>query len=103
MPVYNKLVRDKIPEIIRCNGKEAEVIVLNNKEYYKYLIAKLHEEVQEFIESDDVEELADIMEVIDNVLKEKRVKWSDIIDIQKEKREKRGGFNEKYLLVSVED
>lgn len=102
MPTYNKLVTDKIPKIIEQDGKKAKVTVLDDIEYHKCLINKLHEEVQEFIESDDVEEIADIIEVIDSILKVKGITWSHIRDIQDNKRKKNGGFNKKYFLISVE-
>jgi predicted house-cleaning noncanonical NTP pyrophosphatase (MazG superfamily) len=61
---YKKLVRDKIPEIIRKNGKEPVTRVLDEKEYLVELVKKLKEEVAEFEADHSVEELADIKEVI---------------------------------------
>ena len=61
---YNKLVRDKIPEIIANNGQKATFRVLDKTEYLTYLEKKLDEEVAEFHESKSIEELADILQVI---------------------------------------
>ena len=64
MKTYNKLVRDRIPEIIEANGHKCETRVLNDDEYLLELKNKLQEEVNEFLESGSVEELADILEVV---------------------------------------
>ncbi|MCA9334125.1 nucleoside triphosphate pyrophosphohydrolase, partial [Candidatus Saccharibacteria bacterium] len=62
--VYNKLVRDKIPEIIEADGKKAKTIILNNHDYVEELIKKLGEEYEEFKADRNIEELADIQEVL---------------------------------------
>lgn len=64
MPVYNKLVRDKILEIIKNNGQKSTHKILSNEEYAKELINKLSEEVEEYKTDKNTDELADIMEVI---------------------------------------
>ena len=64
MTTYNKLVRDLIPEIIRSQGKEPVIRIANAEEYEAKLRAKLGEEVAEYLESGNPEELADIMEVV---------------------------------------
>ena len=73
MKVYNKLVRDKIPEIISAdNGSICKTRIMDDKEYLKALDAKLQEELCEYLESGSIEELADLEEVIRAVLKTKK-------------------------------
>lgn len=62
--VYNKLVRDKIPEIIEADGKCCKTEILSDEEYIKMIDAKLDEELAEYHEDQNIEELADLMEVI---------------------------------------
>ena len=69
MKTYNKLVRDKIPEIIEKDNKKCEIKILNDEEYKKALSLKLVEEANEFLESNNIDELADVLEVIDAIKK----------------------------------
>ena len=72
--VYNKLVRDKIPESInKIEGREANYKILDNNEYIQELDKKLFEEAHEFVEEHSVEELADLMEVITAIMKFKNI------------------------------
>lgn len=101
---YNKLVRDKIPEIIRNNGEIPKTRILNDEEYKKELELKLYEEYKEVIESDSVnrlEELADLLEVINALANLENKDLSDIIEIANNKSKKRGAFKEKIFLESV--
>ena len=100
--IYNKLVRDKIPEIIENDGEKPIVRVLNDNEYKKELEKKLKEEYEEFLiaekKSERLEELADMLEVIRTLalLEDEDIQF--IIDIMDKKREKRGGFTKKIFL-----
>ncbi len=101
---YNKLVRDKIPEIIRNNGEIPKIRILNDEEYKKELELKLYEEYKEVIESnstDRLEELADLLEVINALANLENKDLSDIIEIANNKSKKRGAFKEKIFLESV--
>jgi len=71
--VYNKLIRDKIPQIIAQSGKQAIIEEVSGKEYLELLNAKLGEELQEYIDSQSVEELADLVEVVYAILEYKDV------------------------------
>ena len=73
MKVYNKLVRDKIPEIISKDNRKAITKILNDEEYLNELNKKLKEEVNEYFEDNNLEELADIVEVIYGILNAKNV------------------------------
>lgn len=98
---YNKLVRDKIPEIIEASGKKCDTAVLTDKDFLYTLDKKLGEEVKEYQESHEVEELADILEVIYAIAETKGVSKKQLEDIRAAKAEKRGAFEKKILLKSV--
>ena len=97
---FNKLVRDRIPEIIEKNGKKAVTRILNDEEYKIYLEKKLDEEVAEFHESKSIEELADILEVI-YALSETCGTVTDFLAKWDEKTKERGGFTKKILLEEI--
>ncbi len=99
--IYNKLVRDRIPEIIKNAGKIAEYEVLSQADYAKMLEKKLDEETAEFHSSKDVEELADILEVLYAIGKTKGVSPEQLDKIRAEKAKKRGKFDECFFLKSV--
>lgn len=102
MKIYNKLVRDKIPEIISNNGDKCEIKILNDKDYIEHLNQKLKEELFEYLESGEIEELADLEEVLRAILDFKNISYADFEKIRNIKNEKRGAFKDKILLVSVE-
>ena len=100
---YNKLVRDKIPENINSmEGRKATWRIMDDDEYIKELNKKLLEEAHEFIEENAVEELADIMEVIQSIMRVKNISYEELKNVQQMKREKKGGFINKIYLVEVE-
>ncbi|MEK6854907.1 MAG: nucleoside triphosphate pyrophosphohydrolase [Nanoarchaeota archaeon] len=100
---YNKLVRDKIPQIIKEKGKTSVTHIADEKEYWDKLKAKLKEEVDEFIKDSNKEEMADIFEVITSINFLKRWTIEEIVEVQKKKREERGGFDDKIILDEVKD
>lgn len=102
MKIYNKLVRDKIPEIIKAEGKQVNIRILNDEEYKEELNKKLQEEVNEYLEDNNVEELADIVEVIYGILNSKNVSIEQFEKVRKAKAEKRGAFQNKIFLESEE-
>ena len=97
---FDKLVRDKIPEIIASEGKEALIRTLDDEEFKVYLEKKLDEEVAEFHESKSLEELADILEVI-YALSEVYGGVYNMLAEWSEKTAKRGGFTKKILLKDI--
>jgi len=97
----NKLVRDLVPQMIEDNGDEAITKILEQEEYYEALKAKLKEEVEDYLESDDPEELADIIEVIHALSDYHQMTIEDIENMRKTKLEERGGFAERVYLVEV--
>lgn len=101
MKVYNKLVRDKIPEIITKNNKKAIAKILNDEDYLTELNRKIQEEVKEYLEDNNVEELADIVEVVYGILKAKNISIEEFENIRKSKVQKKGAFKEKIFLEKV--
>ena len=102
--VYNKLVRDKIPEIIAAdNGKTCKTRIMDDKEYLETLNKKMQEELNEYLESGDVEELADLEEVLRAILDVKKVSYNEFEKIRNSKVEKRGAFKKKIFLESVKE
>lgn len=98
MKEYNKLVRDKIPEIIRTDGKECEIRVAQGKEKYELLEKKLMEEVNEFLEDKNLEELVDVMEVLFGLANELGYSEEDLLRKREEKKSERGGFEDGVIL-----
>lgn len=107
MPVYNKLVRDRIPEIIENSGKKFTTKILDEKQYVIELKKKLIEEMEEYqnAESNEeaTEELADVLELMHALAKVHGSSIEEVEKIREEKAEKRGGFEEKIFLIEVED
>lgn len=100
---YNKLVRDKIPTRIISRGAKPKYRTLNEEEYLKKLNKKIIEEATEFIEDDSLEELADLIEVCESIMKVKNYSWDEVEEAQKNKLEKNGGFYERIFLETVEE
>ena len=100
---YHKLVRDKIPEIIAASGKKCAVRILPDEEYLEKLDAKLQEELNEYQESKSMEEIADLLEVIHGVIQARGSSLAEVEKIRIEKAQKRGGFEKKILLESVDE
>ena len=95
---YDKLVRDRIPEIIESRGEKAVIHIADEKEYEAKLKEKLLEEVREFIGKTSIEELADIMEVIEAICEKYSFDKKELERVRTEKKEKRGGFSKKIIL-----
>lgn len=99
--VYNKLVRDRIPEIIERSGNECKTRVLTDAEYIKMLDEKLGEELIEYRKDQNIEELADLMEVIFALAVALGYTLEELEAVRAEKAEKRGGFEKKLLLIET--
>ena len=98
MKVYNKLVRDKIPDIILKDNELPVTRILDDEEFIKELNKKLQEEVNEYLEGENIEEMVDILEVIRAILEYKMVSYEEIEDKRKKKAQKRGAFKDKIYL-----
>ncbi|MFH1801270.1 MAG: nucleoside triphosphate pyrophosphohydrolase [archaeon] len=100
---YNKLIRDKIPGIIRDKGAVPITHKAKDEEYWEKLKDKLKEEVNEFLENSDEEELADILEVIYAICDFRKIGRERLEFIRKKKFEGRGGFEDKIILDEIKD
>ena len=98
--IYNKLVRDKIPQIIEDNGGKAEIRILSDEEYRIFLEAKLDEEVGEYHRDKTAEELADILEVVYALAAASGVSKEQLLEIYQKKHDARGGFEKRIFLIS---
>lgn len=98
---YNKLVRDKIPEIIKSKGDECTLEILSDDRYIEMLDKKLNEELAEYQADKTLEELADLLEVIYAVVKARGYSVEQLEKVRKEKADKRGSFEKKILLKQV--
>lgn len=107
MPIHNKLVRDRILEVIEKAGKTYTSRILNEDEYINEVKVKMHEELAEFEEAKDdeeaVEELADLLELIHAAAAIHGATPDKLEKIRSDKAEKRGGFKERIYLIEVAD
>lgn len=102
MPTYHKLVRDRIPEIIENDGKKCVCETLSDEGYIHLLDQKLNEELAEYQESKSLEELADLLEVIQAVVKARGWALEELEKVRADKAARRGGFEKKILLKEVQ-
>ena len=100
--IYNKLVRDKIPGIIREQGEVPHYRILKQEEYIHCLEQKLDEEVGEYHRDRNAEELADILEVIFALADSIGCSWEELMEIYQRKHDARGGFRDRIFLISKE-
>ncbi|ALC87745.1 phosphoribosyl-ATP pyrophosphohydrolase [Bacillus sp. FJAT-22090] len=107
MPVYNKLVRDLIPQVIQKSGSKFTTRILDSSEHLTEIKNKLSEEVKEFQETlnrqDALEELADILELIHAALPIHEATFDELENIRLAKKQKRGGFMEGIYLIMVDE
>ena len=99
--IYDKLVRDRIPEIIAASGKTCTTAILSSEEYLRMLDAKLKEELAEYHQDQNVEELADLLEVIYAAAKARGCSAAELEQIRAKKAAERGGFEKRILLKKV--
>ncbi len=99
---FNKLVRDKIPEIIKSHGKTPTTRILSEKEYFIALKEKLEEETNEFQESESLEELADVLEVVFALASHLGSDQRKLEEIRLKKQLERGAFEERTFLLEAE-
>lgn len=103
--IYNKLVRDRIPEIIQAEGRECAVETMNEADYVQALLEKVVEEAQEIASAPDDQlaiEIADLYEVLDSLLAFKGIDEAHLREVQRQRREARGGFVKRIKLLWAE-
>ncbi|MDB8803590.1 nucleoside triphosphate pyrophosphohydrolase [Romboutsia sp. 1001216sp1] len=98
MKVYDKLVRDRIPEIIEASGNKCEIERVSDELALEYLYKKLGEEVNELLEDKNLDEIADVMEVLFAIGKKYGYSEDDVLNKRNEKRNSRGGFYDNLVL-----
>ena len=103
MQTYHKLVRDRIPEIIEIDGKKCVCETLSDEDYISLLDQKLNEELAEYQESKSLEELADLLEVMQAVVKARGWTLEELEQVRADKAAKRGRFERKILLKEVRE
>lgn len=99
--VYNKLVRDNIPKIIKEQKKTAKTSILSDEVYKKQLHLKLMEETKEFLANGEIAELADIVEVVRAILDFEGVDFEEFECLRKDKADRNGRFKDKIFLEEV--
>ena len=100
---YDKLIRDKIPDIIKRNNKIPMTHIASEKEYNEKLNQKLIEEVNEFVKDQNIGELVDILEVIHAIAENINISKEKLENLRKEKAAERGSFKNKLILDEVKD
>lgn len=101
--VYNKLVRDNIPDNINKKGKKCNYRILDDDEYIKELDRKLLEEANEFLEEHSIQELGDLIEVILAIMEVKNLSIKEVEEARNIKKCEKGGFEKKIYLIDVEE
>ena len=100
---FNKLVRDRIPAIIEAGGERPVTRILNDEEYLRCLEQKLDEETAEYHEGKNLEELADILEVVYALAEAGGHSREELLSVYEKKHETRGGFADRVFLISKEE
>ena len=98
-----KLVRDKIPEIIKNAGKTPMIEILSNEDYLKELDIKLNEEVAEYQADKSIEEMADVLEVLFAICEARGYSIDELLQVKESKREERGGFKDRIYWIGNEE
>lgn len=103
MKKINKLVRDNIPQICKENGQIPNTKVLDDMEYTSALYKKLQEETKEYLISNEIEELADIIEVVEALAENQGSSFEEVLKLKQDKQDKNGGFKNRVFLISVDE
>ncbi|MGL5756383.1 MAG: phosphoribosyl-ATP pyrophosphohydrolase [Paraclostridium sp.] len=98
MKVFDKLVRDRIPEIIESCGNKCEVEVVGDDVALEYLYKKLNEEVGELLEDKNLDEIADCLEVLFAIGGKYGYSEDEVLGRRNEKKNARGGFDDNLVL-----
>lgn len=101
--VYNKAIRDKIPEIIESSGASCLIEVLNDEKFVDKLVLKLDEEIEEFKESKSVEELGDLIEIAYRIAELNGVSNEELEEMINKKNIERGKFEKNLFLIQVNE
>ena len=100
--IYNKAIRDKIPEIIEQSGRRSKIKILSDEEFIRELEKKLTEEIDEYSNSKSIEELIDIIEVVYRITELRGISLDKLEGLRINKKNERGGFSKNLFLIQVE-
>ena len=103
MTIYNKAIRDKIPEITKESGNNCNIKTLSDEKFLIELEKKLDEELIEYHESKSVEELTDLIEIIQRIAELKGIDNKTLQELQKQKAKKRGKFKKNLFLLETDE
>lgn len=98
-----KLIRDKIPEIIKNDGKNPIIEILSNEDYLVELDKKLNEEVAEYQEDKSIEEMADVLEVLFAICEARGHSVEELLQVKAMKSKIRGGFKDRIYWIGNEE
>ena len=101
--VYNKAIRDRVPEIIKSSGASCLVDVLNDEKFLDELVIKLEEEIEEFKESKSIEELCDLIEIAYRIAELNDVSYEELGKMREKKNLDRGKFAKNLFLIQVNE
>ena len=101
MKEYDKIVRDNIPTIIENSGSKCEIEIVSDEEALSYLYMKLTEEVNEFLESKDIYEIADVIEVLYAICDKMKISSATLETARQQKEKENGGFENNIILKKV--
>ena len=99
--LFNKLIRDNIIEKIKDEGRTPNYRILENDEFAVKLNQKLLEEVNEFIESNAIEELADVFEIMLKIMEINNTNFDEVEKVRKKKKCENGGFEKRICLIDI--
>lgn len=102
MTEFHKLVRDRIPDLIHEQGETTHIRILEDDEYLQALENKLDEEVAEFHGNKNLEELADVLEVVYALAESQGASVQELLNVYEKKHNERGGFSKKIFLIAKE-
>ena len=102
MVIYNKLVRDRIPEMIEAQGETPHIRILEQEEFLQHLEEKVDEEVGEYHRDKNAEELAEILEVVFALAAANGCSRAELMEVYQKKHDARGGFGKRIFLISKE-
>ena len=100
---YDKLIRDRVPEIISNSGAKYKTHIANDDEYWEKLRTKLSEKVEEFLKDPSVDELADIVEIVHAIADFKFGGSGNVNDVKMVKFRERGGFEKRLILDETDN
>lgn len=102
--IHEKLVRDLIPQLIEEGGDEAITQVLSEDELRSALRDKLKTCIDDYLESEDTEELADMLEIIRTLVQFHAISYDELEELREKKLEEYGSYDARlYLIETIEN